>query len=64
MLNEVIPVNFLVVPSTKLKTYTKAIIVLVITTIIIITIIIIIEARGQLKCHRQQMRITWVVQVI
>ena len=60
MLNEVIPVNFLVVPSTKLKTYTQAIIVLVITIIIII----IIEARGQLKCHRQQMRITWVVQVI
>ena len=62
MLNEVIPVNFLVVPSTKLKTYTQAIIVLVITIIIII---IIIEARGQLKYHRQQMRrITWVVQVI
>ena len=61
MLNEVIPVNFLVVPSTKLKTYTQAIIVLVITIIIII----IIEARGQLKYHRQQMRrITWVVQVI
>ena len=45
MLNAVIPVNFLVVPSTKLKTYTQATIVSVIITIIIIIIIIIIEAR-------------------
>ena len=68
VLNAVIPVNFLVVPSTKLKTYTQATIVSVIITItitIIIIIIIIIEARWQLKCHRQQMRrITWVVQAI
>ena len=45
MLIAVIPVNFLVVPSTKLKTYTQATIVSVIITIIIIIIIIIIEAR-------------------